>query len=86
MSLRHRFIQCVYPKSNYFVRVVACAVLASAVNAQDAADSDAPTEAPGKRPASAGRVVRAFDFEEFDYNPLPVPLARSHPSGTGSGL
>ena len=28
----------------------------------------------GKRPASAGRVVRAFDFEERDYNPLPVPL------------
>ncbi|MDF1809330.1 MAG: hypothetical protein P1U42_06510 [Phycisphaerales bacterium] len=31
-----------------------------------------PTE--GDRPASAGRVVRAFDFEEKDYNPLPVPL------------
>lgn len=31
-----------------------------------------PTE--GTRPASAGRVVRAFDFEEQDYNPLPVPL------------
>ena len=27
-----------------------------------------------RRPASAGRVVRAFDFEEKDYNPLPVPL------------
>lgn len=28
----------------------------------------------GERPISAGRVVRAFDFEERDYNPLPVPL------------
>ncbi|MGV6813445.1 MAG: hypothetical protein ACWA5W_00385 [Phycisphaerales bacterium] len=27
-----------------------------------------------RRPAAAGRVVRAFDFEEQDYNPLPVPL------------
>lgn len=26
------------------------------------------------RPASAGRVVKAFDFEERDMNPLPVPL------------
>lgn len=26
------------------------------------------------RPASAGRIVKAFDFEERDYNPLPVPF------------
>lgn len=26
------------------------------------------------RPAAAGRVVKAFDFEEQDLNPLPVPL------------
>ncbi|MFG0300208.1 MAG: hypothetical protein ACF8K1_11470 [Phycisphaerales bacterium JB047] len=26
------------------------------------------------RPSAAGRVVRAFDFEEQDTNPLPVPL------------
>ena len=26
------------------------------------------------RPAAAGRVVKAFDFEEQDINPLPVPL------------
>jgi len=32
------------------------------------------TAADGQRPASAGRVVRAYDFEEQDYNPLPVPL------------
>lgn len=28
----------------------------------------------GKRPAGANRVVRAFDFEEQEINPLPVPL------------
>ncbi len=26
------------------------------------------------RPLSAGRIVRAFDFEERDYNPLPIPF------------
>ncbi|MCA9304813.1 MAG: hypothetical protein KC996_11885 [Phycisphaerales bacterium] len=26
------------------------------------------------RPASAGRIVKAFDFEERDFNPLPVPF------------
>lgn len=26
------------------------------------------------RPTASGRVVRAFDFEEQDFNPLPVPL------------
>ncbi len=26
------------------------------------------------RPAAAGRIVKAFDFEERDYNPLPVPF------------
>ncbi len=39
------------------------ALLASQTHAQD-----------GQRPASAGRIVRAFDFEEQDFNPLPVPL------------
>lgn len=28
----------------------------------------------GQRPAGAGRVVKAFDFEEREMNPLPVPL------------
>ena len=27
-----------------------------------------------QRPAGAGRVVKAFDFEEQEINPLPVPL------------
>ncbi len=39
---------------------------------QDAQYPDDPDS--GDRPASAGRVVRAFDFEEREYNPLPIPL------------
>ncbi len=29
---------------------------------------------PAERPTGAQRVVRLFDFEESEYNPLPVPL------------
>ena len=36
--------------------------------------SIAQPSADGIRPAASGRVVRAFDFEEQEINPLPVPL------------
>lgn len=44
------------------------ALLAPGAGAQQGSDTG------GHRPAGAGRVVRAFDFEEQDINPLPVPL------------
>ncbi len=55
-------------------------MISSTLIAQDSNSSTDPEPkaeieaATGERPASAGRVVRAFDFEEQEYNPLPVPL------------
>lgn len=75
MSLRHRFIQYLPKQSVSIAQIIACAALttmcASPTLAQDADNSD--PRPPGERPAAAGRVVRAFDFEEQDYNPLPIP-------------
>lgn len=45
-------------------------MIAGSVRSADAMQSDEQIA----RPASAGRIVKAFDFEERDYNPLPVPF------------
>lgn len=45
-------------------------MLASLSSTADAQQSDDQIA----RPSSAGRIVKAFDFEERDYNPLPVPF------------
>jgi hypothetical protein len=46
----------------------------------------APEHLTSRRPALAGRIVRSFDFEERDTNPLPVPQhwfrAQSTPTPT----
>lgn len=40
-----------------------------------AGPADAPPDEPSiDRPSASNRVVRVFDFEEADYNPLPVPF------------
>ncbi len=49
-------------------------LLASTANGQVDTQANTTDRPEVRRPASAGRVVRAFDFEEKDYNPLPVPL------------
>jgi len=76
MSLRDRFIQQVLLPSARIAGVLACATLSIPALAQTTNPNTIPITdtTPGKRPASAGRVVRAFDFEEQDINPLPVPL------------
>lgn len=51
--------------------------------------AQAPPNAGVQRPSLAGRVVRAFDFEERETNPLPVPQhwfrAQSTPEEAGEG-
>ena len=49
-----------------FAAAMLCA-FAGLTHAQDGVD-------PLTRPAGAGRVVKAFDFEEQDFNPLPIPM------------
>lgn len=58
------------PRRTAPARPLACAALLAAASCLAHAQSDLG----GKRPAAAGRVVRAFDFEEREMNPLPVPL------------
>ncbi len=64
MPTRHRSIPAPSLSRRFGLAMLGVlALLASQTHAQD-----------GQRPASAGRIVRAFDFEEQDFNPLPVPL------------
>ncbi|PCI10053.1 hypothetical protein COB72_04750 [bacterium] len=71
MSLRDRFIHASL-NSRAIAGLFACTLFACSSLAQD---YNSPTsQTGGKRPLSAGRIVKAFDFEEQDYNPLPVPL------------
>lgn len=76
MSLRDRFIQFPRHRACNPARspaLLAAGLCASALLAMPSfAQNDETT--PGERPAASGRVVRAFDFEEQDFNPLPVPL------------
>jgi hypothetical protein len=68
MPTRHRSIfNPAYKQPFKLALLSTLALIAPSAHAQDQADT-------GKRPAAAGRVVRAFDFEEQDFNPLPVPL------------
>ncbi len=55
------------------VRPQTCLIATLIASAGWCADAMAQDE-PDSRPASAGCVVKAFDFEEREMNPLPVPL------------
>jgi len=59
--------------------------LAACLAAPAAAARQPTATPPGQRPESAQRIVRAFDFEERDINPDPVPRywsrAQSDPAG-----
>ncbi len=72
MSLRDRFCHISPKQAPRLARVIVCAALTATLGAQGVNTPD--ESANGQRPASAGRVVRAFNFEEQDFNPLPVPL------------
>lgn len=83
MSLRDRFIQSssqespIGPPVGPKLPTLAAALMLAAASASGQIETqpDESSQRPEvRRPASAGRVVRAFDFEEKDYNPLPVPL------------
>ncbi len=74
MVLRDRFIRTSLFRAGRCARLIACAALVGIGQAGYAQSGAEPDAAAGERPASAGRVVRAFDFEEQDFNPLPVPL------------
>lgn len=54
-----------YHRTRLIAGLFACAGIGTHSQAQDES---------GSRPANAGRVVKAFDFEEREMNPLPVPL------------
>lgn len=60
------------------------ALLAGATAARGSVVEEPATDTPG-RPALAGRVVRVFDFEERETNPLPIPQSwfRSQTDPTG---
>jgi hypothetical protein len=72
MSLRGRFIHRLQHQGALFATLLVCASITTPTRAQS--NDPAAEQVAGKRPASSGRVVRAFDFEEQEYNPLPVPL------------
>ncbi len=74
MLLRDRFIRTSLSWAGRRARLFACAALLGIGQAGFAQPDEGSEASAGERPASAGRVVRAFDFEEQDFNPLPVPL------------
>ncbi len=57
--------------ADWATRLIAGVLCAHTGNALGQPEPHSGTSA---RPAGAGRVVRAFDFEEQDTNPLPVPM------------
>jgi hypothetical protein len=81
MIVRQRLQSRIFSQSALVAAAIApfllCASTSSSLLAQSETQNVASQDTPaqrGNRPASAGRVVRAFDFEEQEYNPLPVPL------------
>lgn len=57
------------------IPVLLTLMLAVVLTARAAAPEN-PADQPGRpeRPSGAQRTVRVFDFEESEYNPLPIPL------------
>ncbi len=62
------------PRTMSHARALMAALLILVAPAPAALTLSPQPAAGGERPAASGRVVKAFDFEERDSNPLPVPM------------